>query len=75
MILWNKIREDKEERKSFSKKEAPLSLIGSFYKGTIIEKLVRSMPKIEFEDAKSEVNTLATLHYPLFKESMKQNLT
>ena len=59
--LWNKIREDKEERESFSEKEAPLSLIGSSYKGTNIEELVRSMPEIEFEDAKSEANTLATL--------------
>ena len=59
--LWNKIREDKEERESFSEKEAPLSLIGSSYKGTNIEELVRSMTEIEFEDAKSEANTLATL--------------
>ena len=59
--LWNKIQEDKEERESFSEKEAPLSLIGSSYKATNIEELVRSMTEIEFEDAKSEANTLATL--------------
>ena len=59
--LWNKIREEKEERESFSENEAPLSLIGSSYKATNIEELMRSMTKIEFEDAKSEGNTLATL--------------
>ena len=59
--LWNKIREDKEERESFSEKEAPISLIDYSYKVTNIEELVRSIPEIKFEDIKSEANMLVTL--------------
>ena len=59
--IWSEVRKIKEERDSFSEREAPLSLIGSSHKATYFEELASRVQDLECADDGSETNTLATL--------------